>query len=387
MTRWPRRGCATEVAHPRSACGASPSRGHASGPAEPDPRRSLGNALVSSGASSHAIDRRQALTLLAGTVLCAPAAATMRRESGFMFGSPIELLLAPDAPPTRSAAVMSGLQAINDRWNAWKPGDVSALNQAFREGRSASASPALRALIRNAAWLEQRSLGCFNAGIGGLVGAWGFHDDELRPGARPTASTLAGWTAARPSLAQLEIRGDQVASRNPHLQLDFGGIAKGAALDWALDHLHARGSRDALLNLGGNLAAMGRAGARPWSIGIRDPEQPGLLARLQTAGREAVVTSGSYERFRLLDGERCTHILDPQRGAPAPELVSVTVVHRSATLADAAATALLVAGPERWPRVAQRMGVNQVLVVDRRGRINVTAALAPRVSLHASDRA
>ena len=331
--------------------------------------------------------RRQCLALLVGAVVCTPAMAGLRSERRFLFGSPIELLLPSEAPSTRSAAVMSGLQTINDRWNAWKPGDVSALNQAFRRGRGASASPALRALIRSAAWLEQRSLGCFNAGIGGLVGAWGFHDDELRPGARPTASTLAAWTAARPSLAQLEIRGDQVASRNPRLQLDFGGIAKGAALDWALDHLQAEGSRDALLNLGGNLAAMGVAGARRWSIGIRDPAGPGLLATLHTAGREAVVTSGSYERFRLLDGERCTHILDPLRGAPAPELVSVTVVHRSATLADAAATALLVAGPDRWPRVARRMGVDQVLVVDRHGRISVTPALAPRVSLQASDRA
>ncbi len=360
-------------------------RGHARGPAEPDPRRSLGNALDSSGASSHAIDRRQALTLLAGAVLCAPAAATMRRESGFLFGSPIELLLPSAAPQSLVDTVLSGLQAINNRWNAWKPGDVTALNQAFREGRSAAASPALRALIRNAAWLEQRSLGCFNAGIGGLVGAWGFHADELRPGTRPPARALARWTAARPSLAQIEVRGDQVASRNPQLQFDFGGIAKGAALDWALDRLGALGSPDALLNLGGNLAAMGRAGERPWAIGIRDPAGPGLLATLETAGREAVVTSGSYERFRWLDGQRCTHILDPGSGAPTPELVSVTVVHRSATLADAAATALLVAGPKRWPVVAESLGVDRVIVVDRHGRVTVTPRLAPRVSLHAAD--
>jgi FAD:protein FMN transferase len=81
----------------------------------------------------------------------------------------------------------------------------------------------------------------------------------------------------------------------------------------------------------------------------------------------------------VLDGERATHILDPRRGAPAPELISVTVVHPSAALADAAATALLVAGPTHWPKVAQNMGVEQVLVVDRHGRPSATAALQARL--------
>ncbi len=337
------------------------------------------------GGAAGPIDRRRMLALLAGTVVCPTAVAGLRSERRVLFGSPIELLLPLATAQTTVDRVLGGLQSINQRWNAWKPGDVSALNQAFRDGRSAAVSPALRALIRQSAWLEARSLGCFNAGIGGLVGAWGFHDDELRPGSRPQAAALARWTAARPSLAQIEIDGERVASRNPLLQLDFGGVAKGAALDWALDDLHLRGVDDALLNLGGNLAAMGSAGGRPWTIGIRDPSGPGLLATLKTAGREAVVTSGSYERFRWLDGERCTHILDPRLGAPAPELVSVTVVHRSATLADAAATALLVAGPERWRVIAERLGVDSVVVVDRQRRVTATPRLATRVRLHALD--
>lgn len=331
--------------------------------------------------------RRELLAALAGLwVLPEPARASMpHREAHFLFGSPAELMLRlPEGatPPAASGEVWAELARIHWRWNAWKPGDVTELNAALRRSRVARTTPELVALIRMSARLERASAGCFNAGIGGGVGAWGFHDDRLDAGERPRARELAGWREARPSLAQLEIDGLAVRSRNPFVQLDFGAIAKGVAVDRALDHLARRGCGEALINLGGNLAAMGA----PWSIGIRDPiDGGGLLARLRTCGREAVVTSGSYERFRMLDGERFTHILDPGSMAPAPELVSVTVLHASAALADAAATALLVAGPSRWRVVAARLGVAQVLVVDRHGQGQATPALMPRLHFESAS--
>jgi thiamine biosynthesis lipoprotein len=330
--------------------------------------------------------RRDTLALLAGAVLLPGLAragsAQTQAAKHFLFGSPVEVRVrsTPGHDATAAlAAVMSGLARIHRRWNAWKPGELSALNQALREGRSINVSPALSDVLREAAHLEQRSHGLFNPGIGGAIGAWGFHDDVLRPGSRPSARTLAAWREAAPSLAQLEFRGDRVAGFNPRLQLDLGGYAKGVAVDQALDRLAAAGFGEALVDLGGNLAATSRAGQPGWHIGIREPDGPGLVARLVTQGREAVVTSGSYERFRVLDGERCTHVLDPHTLAPVTELVSVTVVHPSAGRADAAATALLVAGPQRWRHVAERMGVHCVLVIDRHQRVELTPSMAGRL--------
>lgn len=318
--------------------------------------------------------RRRDWMALTASVWLLPALAT-QHEQRRLFGSPADLLVPEGTPEAATAAVWRGLEAMNSRWNAWKPGDVTALNQAFAQGRAAHVTPALRGLILGAAAMERLSLGHFNAGIGALVGQWGFHDDVMRPGALPRAADLAPWLAARPSLAQLRVHGLEVRSLNPRLQLDFGGYAKGVALDWALESLHLAGVPHALLNLGGNLAASGQT----WRVGVRDPHGAALMAQITTQGREAVVTSGSYERFRVLDGQRCTHVLDPRRGAPASELVSVTVVHPSAALADAAATALLVAGWAAWPAVAARMGVDQVLVVDRLGRRQTTPRLAARL--------
>lgn len=329
--------------------------------------------------------RRDVLGALAGTLLLgdvARADAARRRREHFLFGSPVRLI-ARGGEATLDA-VMAELALIHREWNAWKPGgELGRLNAALRAGRAAPASVPLQQMIAMSTRLERDSFGFFNAGIGAAVGGWGFHDDVMRPGDAPREAERRHWRAASPSLAQLELRGGLVASRNPVLQLDFGAVAKGVAIDRALDRLQAAGVHDAIVDLGGNLAAMGHtveAGRpRPWQIGIRDPHEPGVIATLAPRGREAVVTSGSYERWREVDGQRVTHILDPHTAAPAAAWVSVTVLHPSAAFADAAATALLVAGPQRWRRVAERLRVTQVLAIDGDGRGEVSGALAPRL--------
>lgn len=331
--------------------------------------------------------RRQALTALVGAFLWPGAEAgdaAPLSGSRQLFGSPVDVVIRPEPGGAALAAeamaqTFARLEWLNREWNAWKPGALGRLNQALREGRSHPVAPELLALIRLARTLEQRSSGLFNAGIGGLVGAWGFHDDVMRPGPRPDAASLAPWRQPVPALSQLRIDGDHVMSRHRALQLDLGAIAKGWAIDRALDRLARQGQPNAVVNLGGNLATQGRAGQRPWQIGIRNPLGPGVMARVATRGREAVVTSGSYERFRELDGQRLSHIIDPRRAEPAQGLLSVTVLHPSAALADAAATALMVAGPTHWPFVADRMRVRQVLVIEPGGRCALTAELAARL--------
>jgi thiamine biosynthesis lipoprotein len=329
-------------------------------------------------ATSPNLDRRAWLGWAAGLVVV-PSRA-MVREERVLFGSPMELLLPAEAPRHARDEVLAGLAAMNARWNAWKPGDLDDLNAALRNGRPHVTPPALLRMIDGAATLETASQGHFNPAIGAWVGGWGFHDDVLRPGAGPDAASIARWRAQRPSLQQLRVHGNRVSTSNRAVQLDFGAYAKGIALDWALDRLARHGVRDALLNLGGNLAAMGHVDGRAWRIGIRDPHGPGLAAMLALQGREAVVTSGRYERWRLIDGVRRTHILDPATGVPATGLDSVTVVHRDAAVADAAATALLVAGPQRWAGVAQRMGIDQALVIDQAGHQVCTSSFATRQS-------
>jgi thiamine biosynthesis lipoprotein len=135
----------------------------------------------------------------------------------------------------------------------------------------------------------------------------------------------------------------------PGMQFDLGGIAKGYAVDRAFRALRERGEDNFLINLAGNMRAHGRPGtSRPgWRIGIRNPFAEGAwFGTLVLADGEGIATSGSYERYVLINGVRHGHILDPRTGRPVAGMISVTVVAASAMEADALSTALFVLGPD-----------------------------------------
>jgi thiamine biosynthesis lipoprotein len=143
--------------------------------------------------------------------------------------------------------------------------------------------------------------------------------------------------------------------------------------------LREMGIHNAVVNAGGDLRAIGRHGDRPWRVGIRHPRAPGVLAAVEVEGDESVFTSGDYERYFMYEGKRYDHIIDPRTGRPAQGTASVTVFADQADLADAAATALFVAGPKDWLPVARRMGVKGVLLVDTEGKIYMTPSLKDRI--------
>ena len=92
-------------------------------------------------------------------------------------------------------------------------------------------------------------------------------------------------------------------------------------------------------------------------------------------------TSGDYERYFEYGKQRYHHILDPRTGYPADKTTSVTVIHHDSATADAAATALFIAGPDQWPVIARDMGIEQVMLIDKQGQIFMTPDMAERIEL------
>lgn len=332
------------------------------------------------------LDRRDFLKLGLGACLLpfigSARSETLISEHMYVFGTLVDVeVSATDEMAARRAidAVAQDFMIQNKDWHAWKRGALSDLNIALAAGRMHVADLELLTLLQEVTVLARASNGLFNPAIGGLVSAWGFHNDLPLDGPPPAKIELERWRQTPPTMDDLIIEGNMISSRNRALRLDLGGYAKGVALNRALDRLATLGFNDALVNLGGNLAVAGKHGDRPWRIGIRHPQGSGALAAVEVSGRTAVVTSGTYERYRDYEGHRYHHIIDPRTGQPAQHVASATVIHRDAARADVAATALVVAGMKDWPQIACSMGIDNVMMVDDEGRVQLTAAMARQV--------
>lgn len=324
---------------------------------------------------------------------CGPRAPV--GQEAYVFGTRVELLVW-DAPEAQAHAAMGEVLREFDRlhrtYHAWQPSELTALNAAIAAGRPHEVSAELAQLIRTAQILAAQGEHLFDPGIGKLVELWGFHDDEFKP-ALPDAAALTRLVAARPSIAELRLDERRVASANPAVALDFGGYLKGVALDRAAAILKARGIGNALINIGGNVLALGSKGGTPWRVGLQHPRAAaagGLpLATLELHDGEAIGTSGDYQRYFEIDGRRYCHLIDPRSGMPAQGTQAVTVLIPPAAnagmLSDVLSKPLFIAGDD-WPRLAQKLGATQVLRVDAAGNIAVTGALKARLSFEPANR-
>ena len=279
-------------------------------------------------------------------------------------------------------AIRQQVCTFGERCWAWGDGELAQINRRLAAGERVTIPHDMRPLFARAWALRQASAGFFEPLIGGLVALWGFNSAEGLADQPPSREHIAALLAQLRAAPAYD--GGAGYGPAPGVVWDFGAIGKGYIIDAALDRLAAEGFGDALVDAGGNLAVRGSRGGRPWTIGIRDPraspEAPRLLATVE-ACNEAVITHGDDQRFFEHQGQRYAHLLLPSEGAPAQGLRSLTVVHGDGALADAGGAALFVAGVDRWPALAARLGLHQVLAVRDDGNLLATPALAPRLEV------
>jgi thiamine biosynthesis lipoprotein len=249
--------------------------------------------------------------------------------------------------------------------------DASSEISAFNGGRSTepvAISPPLGAVVKIASEVSAQSGGAFDITVGPLVRAWGFSGPRAPPETTP-APGAAQLAQLRDEVGQdkLELSADGRFLRKsvPNLELDVNGIAPGYAVDLIAERFDTLGVRDYLVELGGEIRAHGRSpSGRPWRVAVEAPlageRKPYALVELDGA---SVSTSGDYRDFRMVNGRRMSHTIDPRTGAPVTHrLASVCVVHPSAAYADAYATALTVLGPVAGKELARRMGLAALFI-------------------------
>lgn len=308
----------------------------------------------------------------------------VKQAKFYAFGTEINVSLYgvdTDTANSTITALENSFSHVDSTWHAWRPSVLNQINQAIGQGESIAVSTEVAALITLAQTLAEQSDHLFNPAAGKLFALWGFHqDDWFSSHPPPNQTDIDRYLQSSPTMADITIQQGILHSQNQSVKLGFGGFAKGFAVDNAIASLQDLGIQHALVNIGGDLRAIGQHGKRPWVVGIRHPRQDGMIASLALQEGESVFTSGDYERFFEYQGTRYPHIIDPRTGWPANQAISVTVLHHDAATADAAATALFVAGND-WPRVAVAMGVSHVMLIKPNGEIELSPDMHQRIQL------
>ena len=279
----------------------------------------------------------------------------------------VEVMLASDDAAEMSAArealdeaddIESFLTVFRDT------SEVSDVNRrAGREG--VPVSPALFALVQRAAALHAATDGAFDITSTPLSRCWGFLRREGRlpsDGEIASARELVGM-----GLVALDERSRTIRFAREGVELNFGAIGKGYALDRMGARLRARGASRALLSAGSSsvLAVGGRG--RGWPVDLRPQRASRRVGRLWLRNA-AVGTSGAGEQFVEINGRHYGHVIDPRSGSPADGVLGASVVTRDAASADALSTAFLIGGPELARRYCDRQGDTlAVLVLDQPG--------------------
>jgi thiamine biosynthesis lipoprotein len=251
-------------------------------------------------------------------------------------------------------AAFGELARVDSLMSLYRPG--SELVRVNREAaaRPVAVSEPTFAVLAAAQAMAAASDGAFDVTVKPLMDLWGFYrraGHAPSPAAIDSARARTGWTRLH-----LDPTARTVRFEAPGMAIDLGGIAKGFAIDRAMQALAGLGLRHALIDLGGNIAARGDAadGARGWPVAVRDPARPDSILTLVTLVDEAVACSGGYEKFVVLDGITWGHIMDVRRGRPVTGVLGTTVVAPEALRADALSTTLFVRGAGALDWLAER---------------------------------
>ncbi len=304
-------------------------------------------------------------------VLAKPAAPALVERRVSVMGTVLEVAITA---PTRkvgldaSESAIREIQRVEDLLTTWRDSPLARLDAAPVE-TDVPLDEELYGLLAAVFGWSARTGGAFDPTVAPLVRAWDLRGAGRIPSAAELAAALSATGTGR---FRFDASRRTVARLDAAAGIEEGAWGKGYALARAAGRLEHAGASGALLDLGGQVTALGRdASGAAWSISVADPrhrDRPAVALRLADASAS---TSGNSERARVVDGRRIGHLLDPRTGEPAADFGSATVVSPSALHADILSTAFFVLGPEDGLALSEKLrreGVpNEVLYLVVRG--------------------
>ncbi|NOX96688.1 MAG: FAD:protein FMN transferase [Nitrospirae bacterium] len=309
-------------------------------------------------------------------------------ETKLLMGTTVEITIRGENKDLAGKAAEQAfreIEAVDSLMSTFKKdSEISRIN---REGarQPIKVSRDTFRVVRESIRLSELSGGAFDITVAPLVNLWrSARKNKRLPGQQNLKKALAlvGYQNIL-----LDEKNGTVGFRKKGMEIDLGGIAKGYAVDKAVEKLRQEGVKRAIINAGGDLYLLGRPPDKNfWKIGLRNPYKKDEILGTIKARDEAIATSGNYENYFTLGGKRYGHLLDPRTGKPTERVLSVTVLAKDALSADGLATAIFVLGVKKGLGLANRLEDVETIIVseDDNGKmvVSTTKGLKDRLSLN-----
>ncbi|MDX8381210.1 MAG: FAD:protein FMN transferase [Ghiorsea sp.] len=299
------------------------------------------------------------------------------KETSFLLGTIVEFTIYTDKDELALKAIKDAateMQHIEDIFTTF--GEVENSVKQFNRvdaGETVKLNAEVERLLIQSIQINEKTMGSFDPTLGVLNSLWGF--SGYHQSQQPPSDKLVQTALSQSGVENIERTDKGWLKKKSGIQLDFGAIAKGYAIDKSITILKKYGFTQAIINAGGDIAILGSHGKQPWRIAIRHPREKKPLGWLEVRSDTSIVTSGDYERFYMYKNNRYHHILDPITGYPSSKSQSVTVVAENATLADAWSTGLFVLGNEQGKALLKKRSDIEALWVDDTGQVKQTSKI------------
>lgn len=298
------------------------------------------------------------------------------------FGTTIQVTLSPEEnnlTPDTIKQIDNLLETLHYKWHPWREGNLKTLNNKLATLKPFETSEENIKIIKLSQDLYTQSQGYFNPAIGRLVNLWGFHSDNpndqlfgtTESSNKQKSHNLEKILKKLPTPDDIKIQNNTVTNTNPYLQLDISGFIKADASLQIKQILLDHNIHHALINIGGDIYAVGykhHKNKQPWIVAVKTKDNNYIKLKLTT--NQAIATSGTYARqYQELNTKSVNHhIINPKTGEPSQGFYSATVIHTNPYIADAAATALLIAKDD-YQKIAKAMGVEKYILLDNTNKI------------------
>ena len=244
--------------------------------------------------------------------------------------------------------------------------EVSKIN-ASAAATAVEVSDELLHLIQRSIYFSQISEGAFDITYASVGYAYDYRKHQ-----QPDDQTVAQKLTAI-DYRHIDLDDHRIRFNNSAVRIDLGGIAKGYAVDQAIEILRDCGISQAMVSAGGDSRIIGDRGGRPWMIGIQHPRKEEDVAVRLPLSDIAISTSGDYQRYFIENGKRIHHIIDPDTGRSAEASWSASVIGADALTTDALSTTLFILGSVNGLALIEKIDGYDAIIIDRNGKVHYSS--------------